>query len=235
MKKIVAIVCLLASSYSYSQSIQLFYNKQLVTDTLTISVLPNYSTSEHNLDIVNASSSEVGLVVKRERIFMLQDAENVFCFESCFGPEYDGPTSPPFPFPAGDTLFKERDTVAFFYTTYNPHGKGGVSIIKYTFYNDNNASDATSVIFKFDSGNVGIEDNITEAVNLKVYPNPTTGQLKIDNGQLTIKNIEIFDIVGKRLSRFTFHSSHIEIDISHLAAGIYFLKVDGKMFKVVKE
>jgi len=49
-------------------------------------------------------------------------------------------------------------------------------------------------------------------------------------------NIEIYDIYGrKHISRFTFHDSHIEIDISHLATGIYFLRIDGKTLKLVKE
>jgi len=70
---------------------------------------------------------------------------------------------------------------------------------------------------------------------IQIYPNPTTGQLIINNEQLTIKNVEIYDVVGKKLvSQFTFHDSHIEIDISHLANGLYFLKIDGKVFKVIK-
>jgi len=71
---------------------------------------------------------------------------------------------------------------------------------------------------------------------LWVYPNPTTGQLIINNEQLTIKNVEIFDIVGCKLSAFCFlPSAFIEIDISHLASGIYFLRIDGKTMKLVKE
>ena len=89
---------------------------------------------------------------------------------------------------------------------------------------------------------------LEEAIHrqLNVYPNPTTGQLRITNyGSTTLTDqnrtlsgaeVEIYDIYGKKhVSHFTFHNSHIEIDISHLANGMYFLKVDGKMMKVVKE
>jgi len=69
----------------------------------------------------------------------------------------------------------------------------------------------------------------------KIYPNPTTGKLKIESGELKMGNVEIYDIYGRKLSQFTFHNSHIEIDISHLSAGIYFLKIDGKTMKLVKE
>ena len=47
----------------------------------------------------------------------------------------------------------------------------------------------------------------TTANNLKVYPNPTTGQLTIVNS----------------------------IDISHLPAGVYFLKINDKTVKVIKQ
>jgi hypothetical protein len=229
MKKNVAIICLLASSYSYSQSIQLFYNERYVPneDTLTI-VVPNNSSSDHYLDMVNVSSNDMDLVVVRKRIFMLSGAENTFCFPSCFSPEFDGPTSS-FPFPAGDTLSE-------FETTYNPKGQKGISIVKYTFYDNINPTDATSVIFKFDSETVGIVDNITEATSLKIFPNPTAGQLIIDNGQLTIKNVEIFDVVGKKQESRISDIGKLEIvlDISHLTNGIYFLKVDNKTFKIIK-
>jgi len=47
----------------------------------------------------------------------------------------------------------------------------------------------------------------------------------------------MYDVVGQVV--FTSHLSKLSpettIDISHLANGLYFLKVDGKVFKVVKE
>jgi len=72
---------------------------------------------------------------------------------------------------------------------------------------------------------------------IQVYPNPTTGKLRIDNGQLIIANVEIFDVYGRKLS---FHhlitsSSHHLINISHLPAGIYFLKINNQTVKVVNQ
>ena len=85
-----------------------------------------------------------------------------------------------------------------------------------------------------------IDLGITEPVQSKlvVYPNPTKGQLTIDNGQLTIGDIEIFDIYGRNIYSFTrslAHSSTTNIDISHLPAGIYFLRMGGETVKVVKQ
>ena len=66
----------------------------------------------------------------------------------------------------------------------------------------------------------------TTKQNITIYPNPTTGELTMDNGQLTIDNVEIFDIYGRSLSPQTsYPTPHTSINISHLQAGIYFLKI----------
>ena len=66
---------------------------------------------------------------------------------------------------------------------------------------------------------LGIED-ITSS-QFVIYPNPTTGELRIENGELRIEEVEIFDIYGKKLLS---HNSNL-INISHLSAGIYFVKI----------
>jgi hypothetical protein len=77
-----------------------------------------------------------------------------------------------------------------------------------------------------------IQENRVEN-EIKIYPNPSNGQLTIDNGQLTINNIEVFDVYGRKchVSRVTCH----DIDISHLPAGVYMVKIDGVCRKVVKQ
>jgi len=77
------------------------------------------------------------------------------------------------------------------------------------------------------------------AEKMTIYPNPTSGQLRVsgdiwDNGD---REIIIFDVIGQVVftSQLSKLSPETTIDISHLANGLYFLKVNGKMVKVVKE
>jgi len=61
---------------------------------------------------------------------------------------------------------------------------------------------------------------------LKIYPNPTTGQLIIDNGQLTIDNVVIYDIYGKKVFEQKFNLTVLlSYDLTALPNGIYFLKI----------
>ena len=75
---------------------------------------------------------------------------------------------------------------------------------------------------------------------LKIYPNPTTGQLTIENGELIIENVEVYDVVGRKLlsQNSPFEGgrgmSEIVIDVSHLPSGVYFLKLNNKIVKIVK-
>ena len=111
----------------------------------------------------------------------------------------------------------------------------------------------------FDYGNVGIAETDNYPY-LRVYPNPVNEQLTISTAgggkgveELTIEKIEIYDVVGQCV--FTTPSfghpskggesstsaqfpseggAGVVIDVSHLAAGMYFLKVNNKVAKIIK-
>ena len=90
-------------------------------------------------------------------------------------------------------------------------------------------------------GDLSIPEN-PQKNTIKVYPNPTTGELTITNyvlgiGTLSEVEVEIYDVFGKKLSsnHLITSSSNHQINISHLPAGIYFLRVDGQTIKVVKQ
>jgi PKD repeat protein len=65
------------------------------------------------------------------------------------------------------------------------------------------------------------------ADGITIYPNPTDGKLTIENGQLTIENVEIFDLMGKNVFQLSTFNSQLstQIDISHLPVGVYFVKI----------
>ena len=83
-------------------------------------------------------------------------------------------------------------------------------------------------------GGVGMVDKELSAV--KIYPNPTTGELKITNEEFEIRNIEIFDITGRKLlSHISTMSPETTVNISHLPAGVYFVKISTKVGEIVKK
>ena len=89
-------------------------------------------------------------------------------------------------------------------------------------------------------GSVGIAPpSPPEGGNVRVYPNPTSGVLRVESGEWRVESVEVFDVFGKNVSRLTSHISHpISIDISFLPAGVYFVRIttDGGVVtrKVIK-
>ena len=59
-----------------------------------------------------------------------------------------------------------------------------------------------------------------------LYPNPTTGEVRIQNFESQILNFELFDISGKKFnSEFRIQNSEFVTNISHLQSGVYFVKI----------
>jgi len=99
--------------------------------------------------------------------------------------------------------------------------------------------------------NTNVESIIPpELNNIEIYPNPTTGELRIRKqrsalanyettfsaSQLGIEGVEIYDIMGKKLSTVNYQLSTVNsIDISQLPAGIYFVRITTEKGVVTKK
>jgi len=122
--------------------------------------------------------------------------------------------------------------------TYNEHGLPNT--IKTMFIDpeyDFVFSYTISITYK--QVEVGISEPKQELADVKVYPNPTTGQLIIENGELKINNVEIFDVYGRKVEGVKERRSEgvkeVILDISGLSAGIYFVKITTEKGVAVKK
>ena len=88
-------------------------------------------------------------------------------------------------------------------------------------------------------------DNITLSTNqinfnsdFKIYPNPINSILNI-NATENIKYIEIYDVTGKMVKTYDVNSNQIQLDLSALIKGFYFLKIannsGSKLEKLIKQ
>ena len=91
---------------------------------------------------------------------------------------------------------------------------------------------------KNNSDGVGVKQLQVTSYELQVYPNPVNYELRIINYEGG--KIEIYDVVGQLLYQINKSTNkqinnEISIDVSHLSAGMYFLKVDNRVVRFVKE
>ena len=60
----------------------------------------------------------------------------------------------------------------------------------------------------------------------KVYPNPSSGLVNFVFGTPASRNLSISNSVGQKVFECTLNSETGQIDLVHLAKGIYFISVD---------
>jgi hypothetical protein len=114
-----------------------------------------------------------------------------------------------------------------------------------TFYMEGCVSDSSNRVIE--TVEVGVKE-VGNLESIRVYPNPASTELRIEvagharnDGELGINGVEVFDVYGRKLSshHLIASSSNHLINISHLQAGIYFVKVTTEkgvaMRKVVKQ
>ncbi|WP_314244549.1 M43 family zinc metalloprotease [Empedobacter tilapiae] len=90
---------------------------------------------------------------------------------------------------------------------------------------------------RISSTSLGI-NNTNANTSAKVYPNPVSNTLNIQNS-IAIQSVKIFDVTGKQVFSKTINAKETKINVTHLKAGIYFVNttVRGKVskFKIIKK
>ena len=96
-----------------------------------------------------------------------------------------------------------------------------------------------TMYFAYSEEPAGVEQLTMDNGQLRVFPNPAKNELRITNYELQENDvyIQIYSVVGQLLNNYQFSivNSQLIIDISHLAAGMYYLKIDNRIAKFVKE
>jgi hypothetical protein len=83
---------------------------------------------------------------------------------------------------------------------------------------------------------LSINEPISALGMIHVYPNPTTGELRVTSYELPVTGVEIFDVYSRKLLSLASQMSlETTIDISHFPAGAYFVKVITEQGEIVKK
>lgn len=80
---------------------------------------------------------------------------------------------------------------------------------------------------------LGIKETPRKELNIKVFPNPTTGQVKIEVEDNAFTGVEVLSIQGKKI----IESDQPIVDLSDFPSGMYFFKINGseKIVKIIKQ
>jgi len=151
---------------------------------------------------------------------------------------YPKASNPEYGYVTGNELYEGRATATvtatafegYKFTNWTKNGEVVSTDNPYSF----TVTEDIELVANFEEG-VGITK--FESFNVKIYPNPTTGELKIENGELRIKSVEIFDVMGKLQKSRKAEEQKVDwnLDISNFPAGVYFVRVQTESGEVVKK
>ena len=84
---------------------------------------------------------------------------------------------------------------------------------------------------------ISVNDIQKEISPVNLFPNPATSELRITDYELQILNAEIFDAPGQRVvsEQPAVYSRQLNINISSLPAGIYFLRITSEQGTLTKK
>ncbi len=214
------------------------------TGILTIKI-SNYGFYLINIEVEEYRNGVLISKTHREWIVMvIQTPSNSFTISGInFTNKYDTTIC------KGDTLrflfqaLNGNNTIQPFLETNIPGATistaGGISYFKwiqhssissnylYNFYirAENNDCGSYSKVFsiRVDScTTVGLSEK-TFAPEFHLFPNPSSGVITIKNNNQDLRNIEIRDLAGKLIKQKSIHRLEVDMDLSELQDGIYFI------------
>ena len=92
--------------------------------------------------------------------------------------------------------------------------------------------DAVKFIYN-GSTNTGAE-SLSEAAEIKVYPNPTSAKLRFNISEKNIGNtVKIYNVLGSEVSSYELQNTHDAIEVSALEEGIYIYRIMDKSNRTI--
>lgn len=230
MKKLMTLLLVTISLSAFSQDLIIRYEGTVYDNNDTIYAVPTLINADNTyfVDIENTTSQNLGIMVSRENIQLLNGASTQFCVgESC----YTGDASS---FPqiinAGENYSHANYGEQAFHIFYNPNGNYGISLLKYTLFDQTNPT-ISSIFYIYLDNTQSIQNNSLSAT-LNAYPNPATNRVTIEHNlnsnygksQLVIRNITGAELYSTPING----SSKTNVSLENFTAGIYFYSIENQ-------
>lgn len=230
MKKILTLLLATISLSAFSQELIIRHNGTIYDNNDTIYVVPGLLNSDNTyyIDIENTTSQSLGIMVTRDDISLLAGATTQFCI----GTECYTGNSSVFPqvINAGENYSHATYGEQAFHIFYNPNGNYGVSLLKYTLFDQTNP--AITSVFYLRLDNVQSIQNNTILSALNAYPNPATDKVSIEHNLSS--NTGKTELVIRNITGAVLYSTPINgttktnVSLENFSAGIYFYSIENQ-------
>ena len=103
---------------------------------------------------------------------------------------------------------------------------------------NNNCSNSANVSLNINAC-TGLNSILASANGVNIYPNPTKGEFTVSFSNQTENSVYVMDVTGRVVSQFNNTTEEVQVNISKLSAGVYYVKVVSSngvdVIKVIKE
>jgi hypothetical protein len=238
MKKLLLffIASLLFAGLSSAQELTLSMDGDPIGDTVMVVGDPEDFEILFYAEVTNHTDEAITLQVFRERLSLIEGASSAFCWGLCFSPDVDSSFD-------GRTI--KPDSTSFhgeFSGHYYPLSTIGMSMVKYTFWDQNNPDTRVSVVCKYKASPESIAEEIMRGGFVsEVYPNPATSTVSL-NYQLTPQvdqaDVKVYNVLGAMVKEAELDRGNgkLSMNIADLKNGVYFYSVlvNGDVYKTKK-
>jgi hypothetical protein len=116
-----------------------------------------------------------------------------------------------------------------YYPDYTPTQRVGIVPHYYVYPTIQGIREGRDEVMEFalNCAFVGVAD-IAKKEEMKIYPNPTTGEFRVTSSELRVTGVEVFEVFGRKVQtegKKEKNEREIVMNISHLPLGIYIVKV----------
>ena len=115
-----------------------------------------------------------------------------------------------------------------FKVSFRPNGKQGMgNVVIYLYDVSNKEETAETIIFSAaaQGTHASIHDFSKETTAPKVFPNPATEYIHIKDDYNRVALIEIYNVVGRKMSDFSVNHAGAKYDVSNLPKGMYMVRM----------
>lgn len=115
-----------------------------------------------------------------------------------------------------------------FKVSFRPNGKEGMGHVALALYIDGAKSSSQQTV-TFSGAAKSRQSNIAglgrETGAPKIYPNPVTEFMYLKDDYDAVKTVEVYNVVGRQLQRFSVSYAGQKYDVSRLPRGIYMVRM----------
>jgi hypothetical protein len=169
------------------------------------------ATEEINPSVVIKNNGSYTMELRWERVKnnLPQGWESVVCDKLCHTAYTE---SKSFSLAPGESIYDFR-------VSFHPNGFEGSGHSEIKIYELKNPNNHVNVSFNASS-------NASSAGNgPNIYPNPATEHIMVQDPNNEVKFIEVYNIVGKKISEFTINNASGKYDVSDLQRGMYMIRM----------